>query len=322
LDDSTGLLIAIAVVVVLAATLFLLVIPEPSQRAVIANERLDVAVLAFTNSSSWPGVQDTLSGRIETKLVQQDGISVFSRAQLDALLMEHAMSDTGLLDPTTAVEIGTLTGVNKLITGSVYAVDTNARDTTICTSWQGGDCVDEAPATEYSARVRAQVEVIDTATGRIERALDLLGSDATTMRSTTTFGGFDSLLANASTTIAEEVVGSLTAAYTRELRFGLYSQAEAKRGGFVGEDESSRYSQSGDTIHLIVHFTRVLRSETFDVVWIAPDGSSLVEEADVVSAGEWRIYRFDATDLALGRYYVRGILGGAVAFDVPFSVVP
>lgn len=54
MDETVGLLIVLVVGVLLVATLFLFFIPEPSERAVIANERLDVAVLAFTNSSSWP----------------------------------------------------------------------------------------------------------------------------------------------------------------------------------------------------------------------------------------------------------------------------
>jgi len=322
MNDSTGLLVAIAVVVVLAATLFLFIIPEPSQRAVIANERLDIAVLSFSNSSSWPDVQLTLEGRIESRLVQAAGIDVYSRAQLDALLMEHAMSETGLIEPTTAIEIGSLTGVSKLITGTVYAVDLNERDTTLCVSWQGGDCVSEAPATEYTARIRAQVEVIDARTGRIERSLDLQGTDMTTMRKTSVFGGFDSLVANASMSIAEDVADSLTSAYTRELRFGLYESVDDRRGGWIGKDESSRFSQSGDTVHLVVHFTRVLRSETFDVFWLAPDGTTIESDADVVSSGEWRLYRLSVSGLAAGRYRVLGRLGGEDAFSEPFSVVP
>lgn len=322
MDDSTGLLIVVAVVAVLAATLFLFIIPEPSERAVIANERMDVAVLSFDNSSSWPDAQNTLARRIESRLVSADGIDVYSRAQLDALLMEHALGDTGFIEPTTAVEIGSLTGVSKLIAGSVFAVDTAQRETTICTSWQGGDCVADEPAIEYSVRMRAQIEVVDARTGRVERSLDVQASDTTTMRATTTFGGFDSLLADASTSIAEDVVATLTDAYTRELRYGLYASAERKRGGWVGEDESSRFSQSGGVVHLIVHFTRVLRSESFDIIWTAPDGTSVLEEADVVSSGDWRRYLLDVSGLPTGRYRVTGFLGGEEAFSEPFSIVP
>lgn len=322
MDDATGLLIALAVVAVLAATLLFLVIPEPSQRAIVVDERLDVGVLSFANSSSWPGVEETLSGKVESQLVRADGIDVYARAQLDALLMEHALSQTGLLDPTTAVEIGSLTGVSKLVTGSVYAVDTSSRETSLCVTWQGGECVEEVPATEYSARLRAQIEVIDARTGRIEQSLDLSSSESTTIRSTTFFGGFDSLFADASSSIAEDVVGTLTATYTRELRYGLYTAAEPKRSGFIGDGETNRFSREEDTVHLIVHFLRTRRSEPFDLFWLAPDGTTIAEEADVVSSGEWRLYRLNVEGRQVGRYSVQGILSGTEAFREPFSVVP
>jgi curli biogenesis system outer membrane secretion channel CsgG len=322
MDDSTGILIAAVVGVLLVAAVLLFLIPEPSQRAVIADERLDVAVLAFTNSSSWPSVGETLAGRIETKLVNADGIDVYSRVQLDALLMEHTLSAAGFLDPTTAVEIGSLTGVNKLITGSVYAVDTGSRKTEICTRWVDGACVEEVPGTEYTARIRAEIEVVDARTGLIERALDLTASDATTLREGSFFGGFDSLLASAATTIAGEVEGALTAAYTREFRYGLYVSVEPKRNGYVGEEEASRFSSTEDTVHLIAHFTRIGRRESFDLVWVDPDGAEVSRIEDVVSQGEWRHYTLDPYGLPSGRYSVTGILGGVEAFDEPFTILP
>ena len=322
MDETVGLLIALVVGVLLVATFFLFYIPEPSERAVIATERLDVAVLAFTNSSSWPGVRETLEGRIEAKLVNAQGIDVYSRAQLDALLIEHALSETGFIEPTTAVEIGSLTGVTKLVTGSVYAVDISSRDTQVCVAWEDGNCVDETPATEYSARIRAQIEVVDARSGLIERSLDLQASDSTTLREGSFFGGFDSLLASAATSIAGDVQSALTVAYTRELRYGLYRSVEAKRGGYIGEGETSRFSQTDDAVHLIVHFTRIEERDVFDVAWVDSDNAPVARMEDVVSRGEWRHYHLDPSGLAPGRYRAQGILNGIEAFDEPFTISP
>jgi len=321
MDETTGILIGLVVGVLLVATLFFLIIPEPAERAVIATERLDVAVLSFSNSSSWPGAEATLESRIEARLVNADGIDVYSRAQLDVLLMEHALSQAGFVDPATAVEIGSLTGVNKLITGSVYAVDTVAQPTQVCVTWSDGSCVETAPATEYIAQIRAQVEVVDTRTGLIERSLDLRGADSATLREGSLFGGFDSLLADAATSIAGDVQGALTAAYTRELRYGLYRSAEPKRSGYVGDGETGRFSRE-DVVHLIVHFIRVDEDDAFDVVWLGSGEVTLAREEDVVSSGDWRLYRFDASDVAPGRYRVRGILAGIEAFDESFTISP
>jgi hypothetical protein len=321
MNETAGILIAIAIGLVLAATLLFLVVPEPPERAVIATERLDVAVVTFRNSSSWPGVEETLTSRVEAKLVNAPGINVFSRAQLDALLVERALSTTGFIDPTTAAEIGTLTGVSKLITGTTYAVDTETQDTTLCVAWENGICTQEVPAKRYAARTLAQIEVVDTRTGRIEQAVDVAGADDTTVRADVAYGGFDSLLVTACNKIADQVLAALTSAYTRELRYGLYKEVEAKRNGYVGKDPTSRFSPDDD-VHLIVHFVRIKDKDAFDLVWLAPDGAAMERVEDVISERDWRLYRFGLFGLGPGRYRVQGFINGTLAFEEPFTVSP
>ena len=320
MNDSSGILIAIALGVVLIASLVFFLIPEPSEQAIIATERLDVAVLAFRNSSTWTGVEETLRGRVESRLVNTPGIDVFSRTQLDALLIEAALSAGGMIDPATAMEIGALTGVSKLITAAVYAVDTRSDETTVCISWEDGACTETVPATKYTARILAQVEVVDTQTGRIETAIDASGSEDATVREGSTFGGFDSLLATSATEIAGQIVSELTTAYTREIRYGLYASVEPKREGYVGRSSTYRFSADADAVHLIAHFTRVRDLEPFDLVWLDPEGNEVDHVDDVVSAGAWRHYTLDLNGLTAGRYRVQGFLNGIPAFDDPFVV--
>jgi len=322
MDDSTAILVGLAVVVVLVATLMFFMIPEPSQRAVVATDRLDLAVLSFRNSSTWDGVDETVRARVESTLVNEPGINVFSRSQLDSLLAEQMMSETGLIDAATAVKIGSLTGVSKLITGTVYGVDTRAETATVCLSWQNGSCVEEGPGTRYTARILAQVSVVNTQTGLIERSLDASGSDSVTLPAETSFGGFDTLLANAAGEIASSVTSSLSAAYTRELRYGLYEDYEVKRDGFVGRSESTRFSTSDGEIHLIVHFTRAQSGELFDVTWIDSTSSFSYHVEDVVSNGDWRLYSLDVSGMTLGRYFVRGFFNGTQVFEIPFTITP
>ena len=322
MDKSTTILVGLAVAVVLFATLMFLVIPEPSQRAIVATDRLDLAVLSFRNSSTWEGVDETVRARVERALVNASGINVFSRSQLDSLLAEQMMSQSGLVDAATAVELGTLTGVSKLITGTVIAVDTRTEATTICLAWENGACTQESSGTRYSAHVLSQISVVNTATGLIERSVDASGSDAITLPAETSFGGFDTLLANAASEIADSVTSSLSAAYTRELRYGLYTDYEVKREGFIGIDEAARVSPSDGEIHLIVHFTRAQPSELFDIVWTDSSATFDKQVEDVVSDNDWRIYSLDISGLTSGRYYVRGSLNGAQVFEIPFTVSP
>jgi len=177
-------------------------------------------------------VEETLASRIEGRLVNAAGVNVFSRAQLDEKLIEKAAN--GPLDRPTATVIGSLTGASKLITGTIYAVDTYTRDTTICVKWENGDCVEEAPATEYKILLAAQIEIVDTKTGMIESSLDLSDTETTTVRSEISFGGFDSLIADAAGAIADQLLAGLTSAYTREIRYGIYEEVEEKGSGYVG----------------------------------------------------------------------------------------
>lgn len=321
MSDQTGILIAILVGVAVIAGLLLLVVPEPSEQAVIATERLDVAVLAFRNSASWRGAEETLRGRVEARLVREDAINVYSRAQLDALLMERALATSGIIDPATAVEIGTLTGVSKLVTGTVYAADTLSEPTTLCVKWEGGNCVEEVAGTKYTVRVMAQVEVTDTRTGRIEQSTDKTGTGETTVRQDAKFGGYDSLVASACDSIADQVADQLTSTYTRELRYGLYESAKTKGSGYVGKGETRRFSTEDD-VQLIVHFTRVRDGDLFDVQWVDPSGAVVDRTEDVVSDGEWQLYTWDLSGRAPGRYHVRGWISGLQAFDAPFTVGP
>jgi hypothetical protein len=260
--------------------------------------------------------------RVEGALVNAPGISVFSRSQLDGLLAEQMMSESGFIDAATAVRIGSLTGVNKLITGTVYGVDTRTEAATICLAWENGTCTQEGPGTRYSVQIMAQVTVINTRTGLIERSIDTTGTDSTTLPAESYFGGFDTLLASAAKRIADSVTSTLSSAYTREIRYGLYSAYEVKRNGFVGQEESTRFASSDGDIHLIVHFTRAQTSELFDITWSDSSESFSQEIEDVVSVGDWRRYAFDVSAVAPGRYFVRGFLNGIRAFEIPFTVTP
>ena len=320
MDDNVRILVAIALGVLLLASLFLLVIPEPAERAVIATERLDVAVLGFRNSATWPGVEETLRSRIESRLVNQEGINVYSRAQLDALLMERALSTSGLLDPTTAVEIGTLTGVSKLITGTVYGVETRAEETTICVAWGDGGCTEAVPGIRYTARVLGQVQIIDASTGQIEKSIDLSGTASETRRVTDLFAGFSTFLAEAAGQMASDTVSAVRSTYTREVRYDLYTSVKTKRSGYVGEGATHRFTTDDEAAHLVVHFVRVRDADRFDIVWSASDGTEILRQEDVIEPREWRTYRLDLDGLPTGRYVVQGWLNGVQAFEQAFTV--
>nr|MBN1858469.1 hypothetical protein [Candidatus Bipolaricaulota bacterium] len=187
---TKGMLFAVVLGIALVAALAAWMIPEPPQRAVVSMERLDVAVLPFANSSTWPSAGETVGARTQARLVRAPGIEVYSRAELNALLGEHVLGEIGFLDPDTAARIGSLTGVARLIGGTVYSVQFVEQETTICEAWSGGQCTASVPAIEHSVRVLAQIEVVNATTGRIETVIDAIGEDTAIARLGTVFIGY------------------------------------------------------------------------------------------------------------------------------------
>lgn len=322
MDNVWSVLIAIGLVVALVGVILLLGIAEPPQHAVIATERLDVAVLGFANSSAWRGAAGTLQARIETELVNTPGITVFSRSRLDQLLTEQMLGEVGICDPATAARIGSLTGVNKLITGTVYAIDTSKEPTTVCEEWKNGECVSLVPANRYRLQLLAQIQIVDTRSGQIEQACDCEGEDTVTIKEGSSFGGYEGLLVAAATDIASDVSSLLISSYTRELHYGLYRSVTRKREGYVGEDETSRFSRSDLNALLIVHFNRVRSGDLFELYWIDSSGKTVESARDTVTNGQWCLYTLSLTDLQIGRFTVQGYLDGIKAFERAFVINP
>ena len=57
------------------------------------------------------------------------GFEVVDRIHLKSIIMEHKLSATGMIDPTTARKLGKITGVQALITGTVTPFGDNVRIT-------------------------------------------------------------------------------------------------------------------------------------------------------------------------------------------------
>jgi tetratricopeptide (TPR) repeat protein len=82
-------------------------------------ETKKIAVSQFTNDTSV-----SLSSKIEAKIAQHrlDGKPYFttlSRQDLDKVLKEQKIQNSGLIDPSTAVEVGKVMGAQAIISGSV-----------------------------------------------------------------------------------------------------------------------------------------------------------------------------------------------------------
>jgi curli biogenesis system outer membrane secretion channel CsgG len=91
--------------------------------ALEAADKPRIAVLEFKNKADnqwwWHGGAQAAQDVFVTELVKSGKFRVVEREQLAALMQEKNLTLSGDLDPSTAVRVGKLLGVNYLLTGSV-----------------------------------------------------------------------------------------------------------------------------------------------------------------------------------------------------------
>lgn len=66
----------------------------------------------------------TLTEMLITALIQDDKFSVMERVQLEKILAEQSLGQTGTIDTETAVEVGKLSGLEAVIVGSISQLKT------------------------------------------------------------------------------------------------------------------------------------------------------------------------------------------------------
>jgi TolB-like protein len=120
-----------------------LIAPEPEPELIIAKqtiklvgERMGIAVLPFENKGASNDLGEIILDKLITALFNQNRFKVIERSQLDKILIEQELGQSGVLDASTAAELGKGIGVDAIIIGSVAAtrsgsisIDARAIDT-------------------------------------------------------------------------------------------------------------------------------------------------------------------------------------------------
>lgn len=87
------------------------------------DDRVRIAVLNFENNSTWHYWGDNLgkaaADELVTQLFQTDRFRVIERAQIEAILQEQNLGQSGRVDSSTAAQIGQVLGVQAILTGSI-----------------------------------------------------------------------------------------------------------------------------------------------------------------------------------------------------------
>jgi len=148
----------------LCGALLLAMFVAPSLTRAASKDKPRVAVLEFKNKADnqwwWHGGAEAAQDVFVTELFKSGKFRVVEREQLEALMREKGLTLSGDVDPSTAVRVGKLLGVNYLLTGSVTEYGN--------TSVGGGGFGVSAGKKKFVAALNARL--IDTSTGEISWA--------------------------------------------------------------------------------------------------------------------------------------------------------
>ncbi len=95
-----------------------------------AAQKVRVAVLAFENNSTHRYFEDELgdaaADELTTQLVSSGQFSVVERRQIESILAEQNLGQSGRVNPATAAAIGEVLGVQIVLVGSItqFSIDT------------------------------------------------------------------------------------------------------------------------------------------------------------------------------------------------------
>lgn len=146
------------------------------------NDHPNVGLLEFTNKaavSSDISFEDArmVSDYMIEELLDSGRFNVMEREQLKGILDQYSINMSGLVDPSTAVQIGKLTGVDFLVYGSITGLSTKNSEMGISETRTGGISNQQNVVTANIA-----VRFIDLKTGRI--VLSSLGVGSSTSSNT------------------------------------------------------------------------------------------------------------------------------------------
>ncbi|MCK4827900.1 hypothetical protein KA005_69870, partial [bacterium] len=90
-------------------------------------DRINIGIKEFTNATQQQDLEKTITEIFITAFGKSAAFNVIERQQLEKVLDEFELSQSGIIDTSTAKEIGQLTGVEAIVTGTVSQMGNNQR---------------------------------------------------------------------------------------------------------------------------------------------------------------------------------------------------
>lgn len=134
-----------------------------------------VAVINFEDRAGYGhNVGRGVSDMLVTALVESDKFTVIEREELDEILKEQGLGQTGLVTPQSAAKVGQLLGVQRIITGSI--TEFGSKENKV----GGGIGGFNLGVSTTTARVTVDIRIVNVNTGEIVMAKSAEGEDSST----------------------------------------------------------------------------------------------------------------------------------------------
>ena len=112
-----------ASILALCGVALLALVAAPTLSSAASAEKPRIAVLEFKNKADnqwwYHGGAQAAQDVFVTELFKSGKFRVVDREQLDAMMQEKGLVQSGDIDPKTAIKLGKILGVNYLLTGAV-----------------------------------------------------------------------------------------------------------------------------------------------------------------------------------------------------------
>ena len=137
-----------------------------------------IAVVNFEDKARYGhNIGQGIADMLVTKLVESNQYLVVERNELDAILKEQGLGQSGLVTQQSAAKVGQLLGVEMIVTGSVSEFGEKKSKVGGGIGSLGGFNIGVATKT---ARVGVDIRLVNTSTGEIIAAKSAEGEDSST----------------------------------------------------------------------------------------------------------------------------------------------
>jgi curli biogenesis system outer membrane secretion channel CsgG len=134
-----------------------------------------IAVINFEDRSGYGhNIGQGVADMLVTSLVESEKFTVVERAELDEILKEQGLGQTGLVTPQSAAKVGQLLGLQRIITGSITEFGSKQDKV------GGGIGGFNLGVSTTTARVVVDLRIINVNTGEIVMAKSAEGEDSST----------------------------------------------------------------------------------------------------------------------------------------------